>query len=202
MPWESSFRAGTTGPRALDYWHEHLEENALAVIAKARSLGVFIDGDAPVAADSRHHLPTAGMLTDAMQAGTKRPLAIVDAYPPPPEPRGGGGGGATRGTGSGGPPTKPRPTGRAHSVVNGRFTANRRMTPICVGFQSEACKWSRSIQCPTGDGTIHQCAVCLSADHGADHPSTCTRQASIPSTKRDGGGKGGKGGKNKGRGKY
>ena len=197
MPWESSFRAGTTGPRAFDYWHEFLEENALAVIAKARALGVFIDGDAPVAADSRHHLPTAGMLNEVVHAGTKRPLAIVDSYPPPPEARAGSGGGGNRGTGSGAPPTKARPLNRAHSVVNGRFTANRRNTPLCPGFQAGSCQWSRNIQCPNGDGSVHQCAVCLSVDHGADHPTPCTRQAAIPSKK--GGGKGGKGGKGKGK---
>jgi hypothetical protein len=195
MPWESSYRAGTTGPRAFDYWHEHLEENALAVIAKARSLGVFIAGDAPVASDSRHHVATAGMLPESVHAGVKRPLSLIDAYPPPPEAHGGGGG-STRGTGSGGPPPKAK---NFHLVVDGRFTANRRGSLLCVGFQAGSCGQSaRNVLCPTGDGAVHQCAVCLSPEHGADHPRACTRKGVVPRDANKGKGKG----KGKGKAKH
>jgi hypothetical protein len=141
------------------------------------------------------------MLPESVHAGVKRPLSLLDAYPPPPEAHVGGGGSA-RGSGSGGPQAKAnnRPERNMHLVVDGRYTANRRGSLLCAGFQAGSCgpSQARDIRCPTGDGSVHQCAVCLNPQHGADHPQRCTQQSSTPRNPNKGKPKG----KGKGKGKH
>ncbi len=83
------------------------------------------------------------------------------------------------------------------------MTANRSGRALCAAFQSGGCKDTihGSLICAADQRSSHQCAVCLSPQHGASHPTPCTRQAHAPKAKtfKPGGRGGGGRGKGKGR---
>ena len=68
----------------------------------------------------------------------------------------------------------PKAPRNVHSVVDGRYTQNRSGHPICREFQSGDCgSASPGGWCPRTPTHVHQCALCLSPAHGAEHPHPC-----------------------------
>lgn len=135
------------------------------IISNVRKVGHFLDGDATVAATADAHMATqhthggwrrvwfshsCGQPVIA-KARAAAPAQHVDE-----------------------PPAKKTKTGkrtrtsadRAHNVSNGQFTTNRRNVKLCTQFQSGACARK-------GCNAAHQCALCLSPSHGAQHPKPC-----------------------------
>ena len=64
--------------------------------------------------------------------------------------------------------TPKRPV-KQHNVSNGLYTANRQGVTLCIAFQDGSCtKMGRNNRCAAALTRIHQCAKCLSTNHGAD----------------------------------
>ena len=83
-------------------------------------------------------------------------------------------------------------------MENGLPVSNRAGIKLCAGFQNGSCtETDRSRRCTRNGHCVHQCAKCLSPDHGSDR---CTRQLA-PAPKARGSGKSGGKGRGKGGGK-
>ena len=79
---------------------------------------------------------------------------------------------------------------RQHHVQNGAYTANRSGAELCHGYQNGSCMGAvKGNHCARNSQYVHQCAKCLSNDHGADK---CAK-SSAPSSSSGGKGKGSKG---------
>ena len=78
----------------------------------------------------------------------------------------------------------------------GLLKANRRGDPLRVGWQDQSCVVSGKfpISCAQNSAHRHQCAKCLSTDHGAN---TCTKSVQAPTNGIKNKGKGKAGGKGK-----
>ena len=78
----------------------------------------------------------------------------------------------TGGSGSGNASPKARPR-RLHQVANGYYTANRSGNALCPAFQEGICTapFVAENRCANG---VHQCARCLSREHGS---GSCTKGA-------------------------
>ena len=90
------------------------------------------------------------------------------------------------------------------SFKDGSFMSNRRGTELCKDFQTGGCGASLfGTQCPKNRSDSHQCANCLSSQHGKSACKAPTGRVKSDSGKggKDKGGKG-KGNKGKGSGKY
>ena len=86
---------------------------------------------------------------------------------------------------------------KAHNVgTDGLMSTNRHGKVLCQKYQRGECKGFG--KCPFDPSRVHQCARCLSQEHGAFHPTECKEPARKEPVTRPGRGKGG----GKGRGKY
>ena len=141
-------------------------------------------------------------MNEGQALGVDAPVASFGITARATEGRPNGGGRAKRGSGGGGrqqqqPPVQqherkqPKPK-KVTNVADGKWTTNRRGRTLCQGFQTGACSnpncWD-----------AHQCALCLSPDHGTANCQNNT--SSKHKSGGGGGGAGGRGGKGKGKGK-
>ena len=196
-PWERVYWVGVE--ESVSWWHQHLEEPCQCVCARVRVAGSFVDGDAMVGS-AVAHIPTMGAMPHSLAALTNEAHARTSADKesrtrPPPRP----------------PPSYEKPPKRpakerVHNVgPDGALTTNRSGHPLCRGFQDGSCTHGSNGICGRDGRMRHQCANCLSIDHGQNHPSPCTRPRAnppkAPGNAGKSGGKWGKGGKGKG-GKY
>jgi len=185
-PWQRVYEVGVHS--SADFWHQHLEEPCQCVCAKAHSVGAFVEGDAPVST-AGSHLPSMGAFAPSIASGAsagtsdrKRGSAVLDPYPTIVFP-------------------KAKQRVRQHNVdSSGLLTTNRGGHELCRGWQDGTCmETGPNFTCSKNSGRKHQCAKCLSTEHGANAPSPCTRQATVPSVVNSPKGKGSKGGKSKGK---
>ena len=60
---------------------------------------------------------------------------------------------------------------RHHNMENGRYTTNRKGDPLCAGWQKGTCMAHNVANraCAANPKLRHQCDLCLSDSHGADH---------------------------------
>ena len=188
-PWEFVFKraAGETcDPTAARYWHLHLEEPCLLIVAGARKVDGFIDGDASVCLSSAGHMATQGSPAFSLQdggasrAGHKAP----ERRPPAPAQ----------------PPAKRRalqdtPANVSAQIVDGKYTTNRAGNSLCTGFNTGHCNDGKknNIFCPKDGSLRHNCHLCLSSSHGAHE---CT-SGKTPTGKGGAKGKGRGGNKSK-----
>jgi hypothetical protein len=159
-----------------EFWHLHVEEPCLLIVTRARSTGLFLDGDAPVCDSSGAHLATFGspgfaFVADASggnsssrgagAASSNKPQQQHAQQPPARQSKASSSGTPRGGAGAG-------VGSKVHNVTNGRFTTNRYGNPICVNFQSDSCKSKGGINCPVDGSRRHVCNRCLSSGHGAE----------------------------------
>lgn len=151
-PWKWVFSAVV---KDTDYWKEEVEDHCLLVAAKARTVVSGLGEDAPVAGAPGSS--STGLLGGGQQQlrGPKRPA----------------GGAQQQHLAS---PAKKAKVW-AHNVADGLYTSNRRGGKLCNAFQVNSCAnaWAQG-GCTEGQ---HQCARCLSRDHGS---SACSRDAPDP----------------------
>ena len=168
------------------FWRRELEESALLVLTGAVPESSVTDGNNPVASHVDPTYAMAGavgphqLLTPAAPKGSrdsKRPHDVDD----------------TAGQRRGGGPLKKQ---RVHEQdADGAMAKNRSGIPLCEGFQTGACTETSqgTVRCKGDWYKAHQCAKCLSVDHGSQHPSPCTRDGVKPLGKGSKGGGKGKG---------
>ena len=162
-PWNWSFRALCEDG---GFWKRELEEPAILVLSRVADMTSVLGGDAPV-----------GRVSPAASSGQ------TQAQPPPHQ--------HTREP----PSRRQAPAGRerVHQVgSNGLLACNRSGNKLCEDFQHGRCAPSlRGGSCPKDAALRHQCAKCLSPDHGSDE---CKKPvAGAPSRPAKGSGKGKKG---------
>jgi len=166
-PWDRVYELA--GKDMTEFWHEHLEEPCQCICSKARSANAFIDGDAEVARNSRDHLATATgstvtLFEGAPPDGHKRTAQSYDYAP--------------HIAFGAGPKYKVQ---KVHNASDGLYSTNRTGYSLCPGWQNGTCTSSISgVICSEDSNKRHQCAKCLSADHGAAHPSPCTKTPKEP----------------------
>ncbi len=164
------------------FWNRQVVTPCLLVLSRSANLTRLVDGDASVP------MPSGGSRAGSSTVDTAASLGAAT-------------GRSDKGSRA---VAQPPAATKVHSVgQDGRMTANRAGRALCAAFQSGGCKDTihGSLICAADQRSSHQCAVCLSPQHGASHPTPCTRQAHAPKIKTfKPGGRGGRGrGKGKGR---
>ena len=161
QPWDWSLQCLIDDDK---FWKKEIEDDAVLILAKIKTLGGTVDGDADTGGRKRNR-------GDGPSSS-------------------GGGQGRERS-----PPAKKR---KSHEVDSqGRMVCNRSGVRLCSGFQDGSCtNTGRDNRCGSDRSKSHQCVICLSTEHGADHPTKCSRPAAkMPRMSEKGSGKGGKKGR-------
>ena len=159
------------GMKDSEWWHLEFGESALMLFARTAHLDSFVGGDAPV-----------------QPSRTMAPHPEASKHRPPPVQHD-----LKRN------PKKPRVDNS--TTHNGKFTSNRRGAKLCGDFQTGACSRSTFMnKCPKDRDSVHQCAICLSPDHGDAHCNSQKTPGDRTFVAKDHGFKGK--GKGKGKGKY
>jgi hypothetical protein len=178
-PWDFVFKksAGESlDSSAARYWHLNLEEPCLLIVAGARRVDGFLDGDASVCASGSSHMATQGtpifslLDRETGASGSRQPAERKTSAHAPPAKRKDA---PSRSSGG----VKP-----GAIMVDGKYTTNRQGNPLCMLFNSGACSGPRgaNVTCPKDPTRRHNCHKCLSADHGAN---TCTGAAPAGNTR-------------------
>ena len=163
---------------AAEFWEDEFKTPAMNVRLHLKSLGEEVDGDAPI-----EHNGTQASTTTSPPAAVGADDVSVRT---PPKLRQGGA-------------NPQQHQSRKRAVENEyKFNANRRRKRLCLDFQSGCCSDSKpgSAACPDDPELRHQCAKCLSFEHGADQCGV----AGPGAWKAKGGGKGKVKGKKEGKG--
>eukprot|EP00435_Cladocopium_sp_Y103_P069516 s60_g33.t1 len=136
-PWNYSLMAIAGDDR---FWSHEFVEPALIVLSHGKSTSSLTSDDAKVQAAK----------------GDSQPFSQLRQKQESP---GGDQSAAARRTSS--------RTGRVHDFVDGKYRSNRTGHPLCQGFQTGACKTTTNGSWCAADPTrAHQCARCLSSQHG------------------------------------
>ena len=166
-PWNQTWLDGMANG---DWWKDEFQEPAQLYLTRTNKLDQFIGGDAPIG----NERGTGASEMAPINRPPKRTL--------PPS----------------GPVRQPKLPKQARydkpdlpPQNNGRYSVNRRGQKLCELFQTNGCGRALADNlCPVDRTCVHQCAICLKGDHGAN---------SCPGPQK---GKGkGKKGKGKGKGK-
>ena len=151
------------------FWKQNFEAPALLVLTRTQSLSSMIDGDVVIKDQSSSSLATLSPGPAKRGSGL---LALENQRTPKKQNKG-------------------------HQVKDGKYTANRAGALLCPGFQTGVCN-TRSTQgtrCGVDSSLAHQCAICLSPEHGA---SSCGKGPPPAQSRRyEAGHKGGGKGKGK-----
>ena len=194
LPWDYIFLAAA---RDSDFWKDELENPALQVVTKARSLGVALDTDAPIAALNQAQLSlhsaggsgSAGSWEQSQRDRSQGGQVGGRTTRPPPQ--------------FDDPPSPPKRPKNAHNVTGSGdaavYTTNRSGRSLCPRWQQDGrCTTTSQGGCDLG---AHQCAKCLQRDHGA---SECVKVPKVSKTIEKSRGRGpgrGRGGRGRGRGR-
>jgi len=153
------------------FWLQEVQEKCLLVLTKVSSPEAQLDGDVRVAAGSSS-LPAmlAGSGAASRDRSPRRPAAP---------------------SAKGRDRTNQRET-RVHNIGDdGYMKTNRAGRELCLKFQKGECDKAPGNVCPRDRSRVHQCARCLSSDHGAHSPQECqAAKRSEPTARRGQKGKG------------
>ena len=138
-PWDFSLHAVTMD---AEWWRKHVEEPAILVIAKVKSLATVMAQD--------HN-------ANGLQPPPRNPTRHAEEwgasdYQQPPA-------------------KKARGAFKQHNVHNGVYSTNRGNVPLCEGWNDGSCtQTGRQNRCGRDWYKAHQCSGCLSSDHGLSAP--------------------------------
>ena len=180
-PWDAVFLYAVE--RSQEFWAEEYTEAAQLIRVDGTVLKMELGKDAPIEGRGDEE--------------TRRPARN------PGRGAGGGDNFPPRGAPPGGDVGNPRKRGgqREHDVdEHGHDRCNRNGVSLCDGFQTGACPHKRGqIRCPKNNAKTHQCAKCLSPDHGMhrcpDKDSTPQMPSNIAKSQQRGRGQGRGGGR-------
>jgi hypothetical protein len=160
----------------VEFWKDQLEDGAIQILTHTKSLGAFLDGDAPVVGAARGTKRTADIhhVSDAQDVGNGRPARE------PKEPKKA--------------PKNPDRNVDNSVIKDGKYQCNKRGTSICYGYNDGSCKGTGAQPCLKVSSRTHQCHICLGAHSATDCPKGSSSSASKQERKRGAG-------KGKGRGK-
>ena len=133
------------GDECRNFWQDEFVTPAQHVRLRLKTLGEVVDGDAPVETPKEAAAPRF------------EPVREVTSPKRSPPPR------------RQAPALRPK---RGAEAVDGeyKYDRNNRRKRLCRGFQRGRCGHSQrgSVTCPDDPELRHQCANCLSWDHGAE----------------------------------
>jgi hypothetical protein len=155
------------------FWKDQLEDSAIMVITHTKKMGAFLDGDAPVVGS------TASLKRTAADIHHESDVQDSDNRPPK-QPNN---------------PKKPKKTDRnvdSSVIKDGKFTCNRRGTPLCFGFNDGSCQGLGGNPCPKVPSRFHQCCICLGSHPASECPKGSSSSA-VSKPRRKGAGAKGKG---------
>ena len=156
-PWDHVWRLLCS---EQSFWKEEVEEPALLVLARTGKLHEMLDNDAPIATS-----------TGARGSSPTKRQGTPHAGTPPPSKR------------------QQQQLARQHNIgADGMHTTNRRGVRLCHGWNAGTCTASDSNgRCSSNKQYAHQCAKCLSIEHGAN---SCSKEVNTPKPVSKGKGKG------------
>ena len=169
-PWRFVWNEAVADP---NFWLREVQEKCLLILTKVTKEEATLDGDVVTAGPGFRALPAA---TDASSGPVARERS----------PR--------RPAKSAGKDKGNKSSPKQHNLdKEGLFTTNRSGKELCDTFQRGQCGPTGigNNICPANRSRVHQCAKCLSTEHGAFNPSNCTRETRTPSVPK-GRGKGSK----------
>jgi len=153
------------------FWLKEIQEKCLLLLTKVSTAEALLDGDVRVGCSGSQ--ASAAQLASEGRARSPRRAAQL-------------------------PPAR----NREHNANDdGTMKTNRSGRELCRNFQVGNCDESppgAPGNCPRDRRLVHQCAKCLSRDHGAHHPAECSKSAPRPSILPKGRGRSG-GGRGSGR---
>jgi len=147
------------------FWLKEIKEKCLLLLSKISTADALFDGDVRVGG--------SGSLASAAQLAPEGRARCPRCATQPPPVR-----------------------TREHNVNDdGTMKTNRSGKELCRNYQTGNCESPPGAPgyCPRDRRLVHQCAKCLSRDHGAHHPAECLKTAPRPSLQPKGRGKGGGG---------
>ena len=132
-----------------EFWEDEFKTPAMDVRLHLKSIGEEVDGDAPIEAPGSH--------TSVTPPPPSAAVGVEDvSFRAPPRTRQG---------------SSTQQLSNKRPVENEyKYNANRRRKRLCLDFQSGHCKECKpgTSVCPDDPELRHQCAKCLSFEHGAD----------------------------------
>ena len=151
-------------------WVKEIREKCLLLLTKVSTAAAVLDGDVRVGGSGSQ--ASAAQLAPEGRARSPRRAA----QPPPVRTR------------------------EHNANDDGTMKTNRSGKELCRNFQTGNCESPPGApgSCPRDRRLVHQCAKCLSRDHGAHHPAECSKSAPRPSILPKGRGRSG-GGRGSGR---
>jgi len=162
------------------FWTREVQEKCFLLLTKIASEESILDGDV-VASNARASLAAQAPAGSGQSSRERSPRRAPD------------------GQSKGSPLKKVR---QHNAGDDGLMRTNRSGKELCMNFQEGRCSAGSGILCPADPRRVHQCAKCLSTEHGANHPNKCDGPArQQPGGRGRGGGKGSKGGKGRGGGR-
>ena len=167
-PWHHVWQRATS-ERSDKFWTDEFEDPARMVRLELVRMGEVVDGDAPIGN------PAGSSSSLAAPPTVQAPVTHT-----PPVPK--------RGMDDSG-----------DGAWSWPLRVNKKRKSLCPGFQDGCCRGHvGSVICPKDSASRHQCAICLSHEHGA---AACDGSGVERKPVKEGGGRGVKGERNKGAGK-
>jgi len=162
------------------FWIREVQEKCFLLLTKIASEESVLDGDV-VTSNTRASLAAQASAGSGQSPRERSPRRAPD------------------GQSKGSPLKKVK---QHNAGDDGLMRTNRSGKELCKNFQEGRCSADSGIQCPADPRRVHQCAKCLSTEHGSNHPTKCDGPArQQPGGRGRGGGKGSKGGKGRGGGR-
>ena len=134
-----------------NFWLKEVQEKCLLLLTKVSTADALLDGDVRVGG-SGSQASAAQLAPERRERSPRRPAQAT--------------------------PGKVR----VHNTnEDGTMKTNRAGKELCRNFQTGKCETSQTPGvCPRDRRLVHQCAKCLSQEHGAHHPAECTRPPPRP----------------------
>jgi hypothetical protein len=159
-PWNWAWQHAA---KDTEFWKDQLEDGAVQVLTHTKSVGAFLDGDAPVVGATRSTKRTADIHHES---------DVQDYDNGEREPRQ--------------PKKQPKIAKKQIDrnvdlavIKDGKFQSNRRGTPLCYGYNEGTCNGAGAQPCPKVSSRHHQCWICLGT-----HPATeCPKAGGAAATK-------------------
>ncbi len=159
-PWDLVLR--TVGEE-FSFWKKEVEDPAMMILMRAKSMSEEISGEAPVARMAADHISTP-------QSSSSAPHL---SGPPPAKKR---------------RATKSDQNDRVFNrAPDGNWATNRKGQPLCEKFQLGECS---VLPCPVDARNAHQCKRCLGHHPSKDCTAATSSKGTKGQSKKGGGGKG------------
>ena len=161
LPWRYAWNETVSD---ASFWLREAQEKCLLILTKVAKEESTLDGDVVTASPGLRALPAVVDSSSGPVARDRSPRRPIKE--------------ASKDKGG------KRDTKQHNLDGDGLFRTNRSGKELCDKFQRGQCGAASfgNNACPSNKSRAHQCAKCLSSEHGAFSPAACTRETRTPST--------------------